>query len=84
LRNANANSQNNTFYGTTWYKHSAFGYGKGKCIANTSPAQPIKEDNETKNEEEFAKEYSGTVLSPFIYKDEQQITASAKQYHYHH
>lgn len=144
LHTANSSSQNNTLSGTTWYRHSAFGFGNGVCVDNagpdqnisvtvyvtppsgipddyqqnnvqwgawpevvqlsygvvwhsgqkqeshqnnTSTAQSIEEDNAAaeeemedsvpRNEEEFEDEYSGIILSPFIYKDKEETTVSA-------
>jgi hypothetical protein len=41
LHTANQSSQNNTLSGSTWYRHSAFGFGAGVCVDSASPSQDI-------------------------------------------
>jgi hypothetical protein len=37
LHTANQSSQNNTLPGSTWYRHSAFGFGDGVCVDSAGP-----------------------------------------------
>lgn len=39
LHTANQSSQNNTLPGSTWYRHSAFGFGDGVCVDSAGPSQ---------------------------------------------
>jgi hypothetical protein len=41
LHTTNVSSQNNTVAGTSWYRHSAFGFGSGMCVDNAGPDQDI-------------------------------------------
>lgn len=41
LHTVNESSQNNTLHGSTWYHHSAFGFGNGQCVSNAGPNQDI-------------------------------------------
>lgn len=42
LHTANASSQNNTSAGTTWYRHTAFGFGNGVCVDDAGPDEDIR------------------------------------------
>lgn len=41
MHTANVSLLNNTLAGTTWYRHSAFGFGSGACVNDAGPKEDI-------------------------------------------